>query len=1198
MHKTRFIVLLAIVCVFVMSIPVFAQLPTAGWPKYQHDAYNSGRSSATVIAKPYTEWSTAAGFAITRAGLVLDSSGNVYAMSQYNNPLVKITSGGTVDTGFTWTAGSTTASSANRNGPLLFDDGTSQYVVIGPGRSAADATMGHTFAGYMSNGSSAWSSDLYSTFPGSIGNSYTSPAVGEDGTIYTHGQQWTYSDDGPIVALNANGTTKWTFNAPSASGMNSLGFGGINGALAVQRIPASGGVAAHNRIFISGGNHFDSYDLAYRSARHKYQVIAIDDMGTYAELVWGAYNPCYSYGPPSISNDGNTVYVTGGNSWEYCDGHSPIAYTYNTLVAYDAETGGNRSTFSNQRCPGDGVVTDGRADGSYWAGDANIPDNSGEVDWITNYKDTGGPKWKLDTGTESVFPPAIGADGTLYVASSFIYSQLTSKLGRVVAVTDNGDHGTIKWALDLPDDGSSECSNIAVTNTNPAVLYVGTGNGRLSGGRIYAIKDMGTYGKILWTYQDINEGAAGKWPLYLALDDSGNLYAAINNLVRKFPAGFDVNNPNGISGYVKDSAGNPINDAWVSVSTSGTLYPPAGGDKQRIRTRTDADGYYQMGIAAAGTYYVAATAPSYKGTTLSGSLRAIYTATNLSNVNKFNLTLVPAGFNWAWGANATCSNADASYPASNAVDNDLNTQFRATSLPASLVIDLGSAKTINEAAFYWGSDFASAYTVQYSNDQVTWTTANAYTVATGNGGYPLDWNVSTTNPGNTGAPYMKTGYNVLKLNAATARYWQINVTASALATTGAAATDVWLWDVELRDSTLAAQPATIAGARNTPDGAPAKFDNAVVTNVVDANTLFVESANRTAGIRVNKTGGTAGIYFGDKVSVNGVVGSSNGEKYIAATTLTRTTTTQSPDGPAIAELSMNNKSAGDSVSQGLFIKTWGKVSDSTPGSFVISDGSASPIKVIYDSSASFALPVDNDYIRVRGVVGKDADGTVLYMRSERADWAYDSDNMHALPFTGQYDYPIQSLVLGPFTDANKTMAELYAWDPIVETTIGDSVKPVAGLETAGKTWFVGTSKDGILDLNAAFGGDDTESGAISKSVAYVFLYVWSESATTLDATALATGSDDCLKVYVNQSIVSGASYYSDAGRGVDIGQEKGTITLNQGLNSILLKVVNGSSGFAVSSQIVPADFEGYNGYGCYGPYTATGLGYSLNPATP
>ncbi|MEN6355809.1 MAG: carboxypeptidase regulatory-like domain-containing protein [Armatimonadota bacterium] len=1176
MRKARWIAVL-VVCVCIMSIPAFAQLPSSGWPKYQRDAYNSGRSPATLIAKPVVSWTYSLGFMPSVTGLAIDGSGYCYVMSTGPDDVVKIAPNGTAATGWAWTVpdivGSTVTT--NRNGPTLFDNGTNQRILVGPGRSAT--TNAKTYAGVMGSGSLDWTTPFaYTDYYSATANTYTNDAVGEDGTIYTHTQGGTYAtvdEWGPLFALNSDGTYKWMYNSFIVAGTTYFnGIGGCNGTFAVKRIPASGGVPAHNRIFISGGERYAYWQT--RTSIHKYQVYAIDDMGTYGDLVWGAF--CENaYGPASISNDGSTLYVGGSDNWgSYATPASGYptptpnpANCASTLYAYDTNTGGK--------------------------------------DPIDAYKGTGEAKWAIHTGSQHIHPPAIGADGTLYLSSTGAvlataingstfdesYKYFRTNVGRVIAVTDNGNSASIKWTLELPDDCWQDTSNIVVANTDPQVLYVGTGKGRLTtGGRIYAIADMGDHAEILWSYQGISD-SANAWPRYLALNDNGDLFAEFGKYIKKFSAGtgFDIDNPNGISGYVKDANGNPIANAWVAASTSSDPLVYSVG---RIRTRTNADGYYHLGLVNAGTYYIAATAPNYSATD-----DQTVTLTTTSDVVKQNFTLQPAGFDWALAADVTCPNYLAGYPPTRAVDGSTSSLFAIakTYMPSAFTIDLGAARTIDELAIYWEQGWGTSFTIDYSDDSSTWN--NVKTFTNNDGGFVQSVYLQN-NPANknTTYPIQKCGYGVVRFAPQTARYWRMRTTA-----VGGTGSNLVFWELELRESTLERQPFTITGAKNTPEGGGTVISSAVVTATpgggVPTDTIFIETADRTAGIKVHMTGLSTTVQFGDSVSVAGkVCTDSYGLRYVEATSITRLTATTCPDGPAIEELSMNNKAAADSVSQNLFIKTWGKVSNSTTGSFKISDGSAKPIKILCSSTA--AMPADDDYVRVRGVVGKDADGTVLYMRDERADWAYGSDDMHSLPFTGTYDYPIQYLVLGPFTtDPAPTNAyDLLDVDFIGEASVGTTIKPAEGLETAGKTWKVGTSASGILDINSVLGGTN------ASSAAYVHLYVWSD--TEAPAVAMVTGSDDWLSVFANGALqysideTTNSGMYA-TGRSCTIGQDGPyDITLHQGLNSILFKVVNNISTFKLASQFVDSESYGGIGYGGYNPYITTGLGYSLNPATP
>jgi hypothetical protein len=86
------------------------------------------------------------------------------------------------------------------------------------------------------------------------------------------------------------------------------------------------------------------------------------------------------------------------------------------------------------------------------------------------------------------------------------------------------------------------------------------------------------------------------------------------------------------------------------------------------------------------------------------------------------------------GQPATASSVQsASYPASNAVDGNLNTRWSsAFSDPQWLEVDLGSSASISQVVLYWEAAYATAFQIQTSNDGTNWTTI--YSTTTGTGG--------------------------------------------------------------------------------------------------------------------------------------------------------------------------------------------------------------------------------------------------------------------------------------------------------------------------------------------------------------------------------------------------------------------------------------------------------------------------------
>ena len=90
--------------------------------------------------------------------------------------------------------------------------------------------------------------------------------------------------------------------------------------------------------------------------------------------------------------------------------------------------------------------------------------------------------------------------------------------------------------------------------------------------------------------------------------------------------------------------------------------------------------------------------------------------------------------NIALNKTATASSTEnASFPAQNAVDGNTGTRWSsAFSDPQSLEVDLGSTQSICGVSLNWETAYATAFQIQTSNDNSTWTTI--YSTTTGTGG--------------------------------------------------------------------------------------------------------------------------------------------------------------------------------------------------------------------------------------------------------------------------------------------------------------------------------------------------------------------------------------------------------------------------------------------------------------------------------
>ncbi|MEN6357283.1 MAG: hypothetical protein ABFD83_09390 [Armatimonadota bacterium] len=383
------------------------------------------------------------------------------------------------------------------------------------------------------------------------------------------------------------------------------------------------------------------------------------------------------------------------------------------------------------------------------------------------------------------------------------------------------------------------------------------------------------------------------------------------------------------------------------------------------------------------------------------------------------------------------------------------------------------------------------------------------------------------------------------------------------------------------------------GLRNLNVGDSVNLANVRITAVggtggITTDYGHIEDTNRMEGARFYVSSLAAkGVGIGDDVTITGAIASDTTGKYINVSTIQKTGAYV-----PLEAYGMNNTALAKDNARGLFVLTWGKVKSAGSNYFMISDGSATQIKVY---CGSMTKPTTGQAVRVRGI----ADGTNLYMRREYADWTYAGSAFHALPFPGKYKYPREWLVLGPFKDSSHTNDyELLDVDFIKAYTGVDefAAMPRIGDVVGSCTWKRVQSQFDILALDSVLAPADVE-----HSVIYVHLYIWSQ--TDSPSVYLNTGCNDWCRVWLNGDDTSNATpeilrvdqNVCSAGRGVVYGDDGPfAITLHSGLNSLMFKIVNQTDLAGLCCQFTQYSATSVRGYGGFSPYTSTGLGYMLN----
>ena len=176
-------------------------------------------------------------------------------------------------------------------------------------------------------------------------------------------------------------------------------------------------------------------------------------------------------------------------------------------------------------------------------------------------------------------------------------------------------------------------------------------------------------------------------------------------------------------------------DPTAKYSISLRVAAPAAGGQLRVRLNGTVLGTVQIPNTGGWQTWQTVTLPivSLAGGIGSQALR-LEVLTNGFSINWIGLTVTQSGTNLALYKAATASSLEnASYPATNAFDGNLNTRWSsAFSDPQWIYVDLGATYNISEVVLYWEAAYGKSYQIQVSSDATNWTTI--YSTTTGLGG--------------------------------------------------------------------------------------------------------------------------------------------------------------------------------------------------------------------------------------------------------------------------------------------------------------------------------------------------------------------------------------------------------------------------------------------------------------------------------
>lgn len=216
--------------------------------------------------------------------------------------------------------------------------------------------------------------------------------------------------------------------------------------------------------------------------------------------------------------------------------------------------------------------------------------------------------------------------------------------------------------------------------------------------------------------------------------------------------------------------------------------------------------------------------------------------------------------NLALGKPATVSTSqDSSHGGDKAVDGNLITywqtkRYSLTSPTAEWIqVDLGSPAILTQIILRWNTYYAKSYTLQISNDNVTWSTIFSTTTGAG-------------------------GVETIPLSSVNARYVKLNTTAWSNVLQR-----VWLYEFEIYGylgggtvtaTSTATQTATLTptrtitptptgGSSPTPTYTPTRTATATVTRTATASLTPTLTPTRTATPTPTPTGASVGMHVGD-----------------------------------------------------------------------------------------------------------------------------------------------------------------------------------------------------------------------------------------------------------------------------------------------------------------------------------------------
>jgi fibronectin type 3 domain-containing protein len=469
-----------------------------------------------------------------------------------------------------------------------------------------------------------------------------------------------------------------------------------------------------------------------------YQVTAVNSSGESARTPEDA-----SKTPPPQSTGGNVGGVASGNSQiYYCKDARLAGFDwFQRLTGWFPQVLGSSGSIS----PGKQVVDMAYATSGTMTFNNVVVPTSGlyTVDW--RYAFQGGlfpgvnnrQMGLMVNGTVITTTERFPITGSFDVYQhSFLQVHLNAGVNSIsmLAVSDHGvsrvDQLTITPATASVPSGPT---NLGVTagNTTATLQWTASTSGNPTSYSIYrgtisdgeATTPIATVNGTTTTFTDTGL-TNGKTYFYNVAASNGVGVSPDTNEVSVTPAA-TTTVPPAPAGLAATAGNGSVGLNWTASAgaTSYSIYrgtAPNAEGATAVGTATS-NSFTDTGLTNGTTYYYKVTASNSAGTSASS--------------NEANATpTAGSGTLLSQGKPASASSVEnAGYPASNAVDGNLNTRWSsAFSDPQWLEVDLGATHTISKVVLSWEAAYARAFQIQTSPDGTNWTTI--YSTTAGMGG--------------------------------------------------------------------------------------------------------------------------------------------------------------------------------------------------------------------------------------------------------------------------------------------------------------------------------------------------------------------------------------------------------------------------------------------------------------------------------